>query len=83
MADRDALLQAFDLHASQVNDESASSGGKTALARMLRQARGPRIGYFDREIATRMSQFFDPARARTTSPSFQYFWTCLESVMQR
>jgi len=81
LADSDAL--ALALEAPIPTDPILRTGGKTALAKFVRQELGQRLGYNERQLAERMSVQFDPARARKRSESFDYFWSCVETVLTR
>lgn len=79
-ADRLALLEALGNLSST---PPPSDGRKATLAAYIRHESGRRLGYDERQFAAKMAVHFDPARARQTSPSFDYFWSCLQSVLAR
>jgi len=81
LADPEAL--ALALEAPIPTSGSLRSGGKTALAKFVRENLGQRLGYNERQLAERMSAQFNPARARCHSESFAYFWSCVETVLAR
>ena len=81
LADPEALAEALD--APIPADPVLRTGGKTALAKFVRDELGQRLGYNERQLAEKMSAQFDPARARKQSKSFDYFWTCVEAVLAR
>ena len=60
-----------------------AKGGKSALMRFMRVSLGRRLGYDERQFAGKIAVHFEPARARRNSPSFDYFWSCMEAVLAR
>jgi hypothetical protein len=81
LADPLGIAEGLDLDPGIVPTNPA--GGKSTLHRFARSQLDLRLGYDERTWAERISRAFSPARARENSPSFDYFWSCLETVLSR